>query len=47
MTGMVNNYAKISFNFGPTLLSWLEAKSPFVYKAILEGDRLSQVIDFS
>jgi hypothetical protein len=42
MTGMVNNYAKISFNFGPTLLSWLEAKSPFVYKAILEGDRLSQ-----
>jgi alpha-amylase/alpha-mannosidase (GH57 family) len=42
MTGMVNNYAKISFNFGPTLLSWLEAKSPFVYQAILEGDRLSQ-----
>ena len=42
MTGMVNNYAKISFNFGPTLLSWLEAKSPFVYEAILEGDRLSQ-----
>ncbi|HEV2379983.1 MAG TPA: DUF3536 domain-containing protein [Terriglobia bacterium] len=42
MTGMVNNYAKISFNFGPTLLSWLEAKSPFVYKAILEGDRMSQ-----
>ncbi|MGH7811445.1 MAG: DUF3536 domain-containing protein, partial [Candidatus Binatia bacterium] len=22
----VNNYAKISFNFGPTLLSWLEVK---------------------
>jgi len=40
--GMVNNYAQISFNFGPTLLSWLEAKSPFVYHAILEGDRLSQ-----
>ena len=40
--GMVNNYAKISFNFGPTVLSWLEAKAPFVYRAILEGDRLSQ-----
>src|ERR1043165_7576823 len=42
IAGMANNYAKISFNFGPTLLSWLEAKSPFVYRAILEGDRLGQ-----
>jgi alpha-amylase/alpha-mannosidase (GH57 family) len=39
---LVNNYAKISFNFGPTLLSWLEAKSPDVYAAILEADRESQ-----
>ena len=31
---LVNNYAKISFNFGPTLLSWLEAKAPDVYLAI-------------
>ncbi|HEV2064270.1 MAG TPA: glycoside hydrolase, partial [Thermoanaerobaculia bacterium] len=36
-----NSYAKISFNFGPTLLSWLEAKAPDVYAAILEGDRVS------
>jgi alpha-amylase/alpha-mannosidase (GH57 family) len=39
---LVNNYAKISFNFGPTLLQWLEAKAPDVYKAILEADRQSR-----
>ena len=39
---LVNNYSKISFNFGPTLLSWLEAKAPDVYDAILEADRESQ-----
>ncbi len=43
---LVNNYAKISFNFGPTLLSWLETKTPDVYQAILEADRQSQK-DFS
>ncbi|HET8916453.1 MAG TPA: glycoside hydrolase, partial [Candidatus Binatia bacterium] len=39
---LVNNYSKISFNFGPTLLAWLEAKAPDVYDAILEADRESQ-----
>ncbi len=39
---LVNNYAKISFNFGPTLLSWLEAKSPDVYQAILDADKESR-----
>jgi predicted glycosyl hydrolase (DUF1957 family) len=39
---IVNNYSKISFNFGPTLLSWLEAQSPEVYRSILEADRVSQ-----
>jgi alpha-amylase/alpha-mannosidase (GH57 family) len=39
---IVNNYAKISFNFGPTLLSWLEAKAPEVYRAILDADGESQ-----
>jgi alpha-amylase/alpha-mannosidase (GH57 family) len=42
ITGIVNNYAQISFNFGPTLLSWLEEKAPAVYEAILEADRESQ-----
>jgi alpha-amylase/alpha-mannosidase (GH57 family) len=36
---IVNNYAQISFNFGPTLLSWLEEKKPEVYQAILQADR--------
>lgn len=40
---IVNNYAKISFNFGPTLLSWLEAKHPLVYQSILDADKMSLV----
>jgi len=39
---LVNNYAQISFNFGPTLLSWLESKAPKVYEAILRADKQSQ-----
>jgi alpha-amylase/alpha-mannosidase (GH57 family) len=39
---IVNNYANISFDIGPTLLSWLEAKAPESYQAILEADRVSQ-----
>jgi hypothetical protein len=39
---IVNNYSRISFNFGPTLLSWMEENAPGVYKAILEADKLSQ-----
>jgi len=40
--GIVNNYAQMSFNFGPTLLSWMEEKTPKVYESILEADRQSQ-----
>ncbi len=39
---IVNNYSRISFNFGPTLLSWLEQKEPAVYSAILAADRESR-----
>ncbi|MBI5576688.1 MAG: DUF3536 domain-containing protein [Deltaproteobacteria bacterium] len=39
---IVNNYGKISFDFGPTLLSWLEEKDPEIYQAILAGDRESR-----
>jgi len=39
---IVNNYSKISFNFGPTLLSWMQDKDPEIYAAVLEADRLSQ-----
>lgn len=38
---IVNNYSRISFNFGPTLLSWMELYSPETYHAILEADRES------
>jgi alpha-amylase/alpha-mannosidase (GH57 family) len=38
---MVNNYGIISFNFGPTLLSWLEAKAPQTYASIREADARS------
>lgn len=41
ITDIVSNYAKISFNFGPTLLSWMENSSPEVYQAILDADRQS------
>ena len=39
---IINNYAGISFNFGPTLLSWLEENAPRVYAMIRAADRLSQ-----
>ncbi|ACO32150.1 MULTISPECIES: DUF3536 domain-containing protein [Acidobacterium] len=39
---IMNNYSRISFNFGPTLLSWLQSDAPRVYRAILEADHASQ-----
>jgi len=39
---IVNNYSNISFNFGPTLLSWMELQQPEIYRAILEADRVSR-----
>jgi alpha-amylase/alpha-mannosidase (GH57 family) len=36
---IVNNYAGISFNLGPTLLSWMARHEPEVYRSILEADR--------
>lgn len=38
---IANNYSRISFNFGPTLLSWLERHEPDVYAAVLQADRES------
>jgi len=38
---IINNYEYISFNFGPTLLSWLEKNEPDTYNAILEADKKS------
>ena len=35
---IVNNYERLSFNLGPTLLSWLESAHPDTYARILDGD---------
>ena len=37
-----DNYPRMSFNFGPTLLTWLEAKRPAVYRSVLLADRDSR-----
>jgi alpha-amylase/alpha-mannosidase (GH57 family) len=38
---IVNNYLHLSFNFGPTLLAWLEHHRPEVYGHVLEADARS------
>jgi len=42
ITRIMNNYARMSFNFGPTLLSWLAEKAPRTYRMILDGERRSR-----
>src|SRR5665213_2306681 len=42
ITDIVNNYSRISFNFGPTLLGWMQDKAPDVLAAIIEADHLSR-----
>ena len=39
---IVNNYSRISFNFGPTLLSWLKDNAHRVYQMILDADARSR-----
>uniref|UniRef100_C6E8R1 Glycoside hydrolase family 57 n=1 Tax=Geobacter sp. (strain M21) TaxID=443144 RepID=C6E8R1_GEOSM len=38
---ITSNYAKINFNFGPTVLSWMAFAAPKIYQAILDADKLS------
>jgi alpha-amylase/alpha-mannosidase (GH57 family) len=38
---IVNNYARISFNFGPTLLDWMREHARDTYEAVIEADRES------
>lgn len=38
---LLNNYAYFSFNFGPTLMNWLERQDAWVYQTILDTDRKS------
>ena len=39
----INNYEHLSFNFGPTLLSWLGQHHPYTYARIIEADRESRL----
>ena len=39
---IVNNYARMSFNFGPTLMSWLSENAARTYRMILDGERQSR-----
>lgn len=39
---IVSNYSKMSFNFGPTLFSWIKEKQPEVHSAIVEADKKSR-----
>jgi len=42
LTAIVNNYSRISFNFGPTLLAWMQECAPEVMAAIVQADRESR-----
>ncbi|NJW53238.1 DUF3536 domain-containing protein [Salinimicrobium oceani] len=41
---IMNNYAWMSFNIGPTLLAWMENETPETYEAILEADKQSMEV---
>ncbi len=41
LVGIANNYEYLSFNMGPTLMSWLERHDMEVYQKIIEADRKS------
>jgi len=42
IVSIVNNYSRISFNIGPTLLSWLKQNAPRTYRMILDGEHASR-----
>jgi alpha-amylase/alpha-mannosidase (GH57 family) len=42
ITRIVNNYERISFDYGPTLMSWLMENAPRTYRMILDGERRSR-----
>jgi hypothetical protein len=43
LTAIVRNYDRISFNFGPTLLAWMERADAATYREIVDADRESVV----
>jgi alpha-amylase/alpha-mannosidase (GH57 family) len=43
VAGIINNYEYMSFNIGPTLMTWLERHDFQTYQRILEADRKSSL----
>lgn len=41
VVAIINNYELINFNFGPTLLAWIQHKHPETYEKIIEADKKS------
>jgi alpha-amylase/alpha-mannosidase (GH57 family) len=41
---IVNNYSRISYNFGPTLMKWLKSEAEETYEKIIEADKTSAEI---
>jgi hypothetical protein len=41
---IVDNFAALAFDVGPTLMAWLEQERPEVYSAILAADRKSRAV---
>ncbi len=41
LSDLVDNYAFMSFDFGPTLLSWLERERPAIHAAVVAADAAS------
>lgn len=39
---IVSNYSRMSFNFGPTLLSWMKDNQPEIHDAIVNADKKSR-----
>ena len=42
IVNLIDIYSRISFNFGPTLLSWMARHEPRIHEAVVEADRLSR-----
>jgi alpha-amylase/alpha-mannosidase (GH57 family) len=42
ISSIINNYSKMSFNFGPTLLSWAADHAPEIHQGLVESDKQSQ-----
>ncbi len=43
IVSITNNFSYISYNFGPTLLSWLEEKHPEELELLIESDKESKL----